>query len=82
MHRDTGERGIVQVKTGHTRIDASAYEANEKAFLFATCGRYGDKIPPRVTIIERAKLCGFMRDTPHLVPSAVRVWTDLLGLPR
>ena len=41
VRRETGERAVVQVKSGHPKIDASQYAGEEKAFLFAVSGSYG-----------------------------------------
>jgi hypothetical protein len=38
VNRETGERAVVQVKSGHTGINASKYAGEEKAFLFAASG--------------------------------------------
>jgi hypothetical protein len=69
--RERGERAVVQVKSGHTGIDASQYAGEEKAFLFATSGSYGAEMPPNVVIITREDLNSFMKSMPQLLPRAV-----------
>ena len=81
VSRESGKRGVVQVKSGHTGIDASQYAGEEKAFLFAASGSYGAKIPPNAVIITRQDLNSFMRRAPHLLPRAVSTWITLTGLP-
>ena len=76
-----GERGIVQVKSGHAVIDAARYAGEEKAFLFAASGSYGATLPPNVVVITRDDLTDFMCRTPHLLPRAVARWMALPGLP-
>ncbi|MGH9446047.1 MAG: hypothetical protein ACRD3O_10000, partial [Terriglobia bacterium] len=74
VNRETGERAVVQVKSGHAEIDASQYLGDEKAFLFAASGSYGAELPPNVVIITREDLQGFMRSVPQLLPRAVSTW--------
>ncbi len=81
VNRETGERAVVQVKSGNTSIDASHYASEEKAFLFAASGNYGSSIPPNVAIITRQQLNKFMREMPHLLPRAVTTWIGIAGLP-
>ena len=82
IHRQTAERAIVQVKSGHTSIDASAYEGTAKAFLFAASGHYGSNIPANAVIIQRDELNAFMQQRPELLPAAVKTWIELVGLPK
>ncbi len=81
VSRKSGERAVVQVKSGHTGIDASQYAGEERAFLFAASGSYGMAIPPNAVIITRADLNGFIRSMPQLLPRAVSTWISVAGLP-
>ncbi|WP_148360589.1 hypothetical protein [Acidisphaera rubrifaciens] len=80
-NRETGERAIVQVKSGCQPIDASQYAGEEKAFLFAASESYGSSIPDNAVIITRADLLRFMRESRHLLPRAVSTWINIAGLP-
>jgi hypothetical protein len=79
VHRDTGERAMVQVKSGGTWIDASQYGGEEKAILFASSGEYGPAVPGNVAIISRGDLNEFIRTYPHLLPRAVKTWIEVTG---
>ncbi|WP_158743026.1 hypothetical protein [Acidisphaera sp. L21] len=81
VHREKGERAIVQVKSGGTWIDASSYAGQETAFLFAASGNYGHVIPSNVVLITRKQLSDFMRGMPHLLPRAVLTWISVAGQP-
>ena len=81
VNRETGERAIVQVKSGGTSINASQYAGEEKAFLFAASGDYGSNIPRNTIIITRNELNKFMQKSPHLLPRAVNTWIGIAGLP-
>jgi hypothetical protein len=81
VHRQGGERALVQVKSGHTGIDASRYAGEEKAFLFATSDDYGAELPANAVVITRDKLVDFMRSQPQLLPRAVSTWISITGLP-
>lgn len=80
VNRESGERAVVQVKSGHTWIDAARYAGAEKAFLFAACDHYGTNPPPNVVIITRPELEDFMLSQPHLLPRAVSHWMAIAGL--
>nr|WP_294503883.1 hypothetical protein [uncultured Rhodopila sp.] len=77
VHRETGERAIVQVKSGLTCIDAAHYACEEKAFLFAASGNYGATLPPNTAVITRDDLTGFMRGHPLLLPRAISTWMSV-----
>lgn len=76
VNRETGERAVTQVKSGHTGIDAARY-AREKAFLFATSGDYGTQRPQNVVIITREELDNFIRSMPQLLPRAMSNWIQI-----
>lgn len=78
-HRDSGERAVVQIKSGDTRLDAAGYADQTTTFLFAASGNYGTARPPNVQIIERKALNGFMAEHPRLLPAAVIQWISLLA---
>ena len=82
VNRESGQRALVQVKSGNVWIDATAYAGEETTFLFAASGGYGAEIPPRnAVIITRAELNRFMQQRPDLLPRAVGTWIAIAGLP-
>ena len=81
VNRDSGERAVVQVKSGHTAVDAARYAGEEKAYLFAASGSYGEVLPPNVVVVTRDDLTSFMRRMPHLLPRATAIWMALTGFP-
>ena len=81
INRETGQRALVQVKSGHVWIDAASYAGEETTFLFAASGGYGANVPPNAVLIIRAELNRFMREQPHLLPRAVSTWIAVAGLP-
>lgn len=80
VNRNSGERAVVQVKSGQTGIDASRYDGEEKAFLFAACGNYGTAVPSNAVVITREDLNGFMQSMPQLLPGAVSTWIRVAGI--
>ncbi|HKP90626.1 MAG TPA: hypothetical protein VJT75_11725 [Thermoleophilaceae bacterium] len=82
IHRQTGRRGIVQVKTGADHVDLQALadaRADEETdtFAFATCGTY-DGDPEVVTeVISENELLAFVADVPGVLPLRVRAWFEL-----
>jgi hypothetical protein len=81
VNQKSGDRAIVQVKSGNTPIDASQYAGNEMAFLFAASGNYGAEIPSNAVIVTNNDLTNFMQNAPHLLPRAVSTWLAIAGLP-
>jgi hypothetical protein len=81
VSRERGECSVVQVKSGHTKIDASQYAGEEKAFLFVVSGSYGTELPPNIVIITQEELNSFMRSMPQLLPRAVCTWITVVNLP-
>lgn len=81
VHRSTGDRGIVQVKSGGTSISAGDYAGNVITHLFATSGQYGDRIPANVVLVTRDGLEAFMNDHPNLLTGAVMRWRSLVRPP-
>jgi hypothetical protein len=89
IHRGTGRRGIVQVKTGSADVclgelkaaaeDLAAGTDTTDAFAYATRGRYlGDS--ERITIITTAELKAFMIGHPELMTTRIRTWMRLGGV--
>jgi hypothetical protein len=84
IHRETGRRGIVQIKTGSDHVDLQALadaraDDQTDTFAFATCDAYnGDR---RVVneIIQQSDLLIFAAKHPGLLPTRVRTWFELAG---
>lgn len=85
IHRETGRRGIVQIKTGSEPVDLQAL-ANARAdeetdtYAFATCGSYvGD---PKVVdeLITDESLLRFVAEHPEFLPVRVRTWFELASV--
>ncbi len=79
INRESCKRATVQVKSGHTPINAGQYSGQDTAFLFATSEKYGDKIPQNVKIIDKKKLLTFMQKNPQLLPRAANTWIEIAG---
>jgi hypothetical protein len=77
VHGRTGERAIVQVKSGNTWLNATAYEGPTKTFLFAASGSYGNVIPNNVDAIKPSTLRDFMIEHQQLLPDAVVKWMEI-----
>jgi hypothetical protein len=82
VHRETGRRGIVQVKTGGDAVDLPALsearvDDETDTFAFATSGAYlGDR--NLVTeVIDPRDVLRLAGDRPDLLPLRVRAWFEL-----
>jgi hypothetical protein len=60
VHRDTGDRAMVQVKSGGTWFDESQNGGEKTNFLFASSGDYGPAIPDNVAVISRGELTNLL----------------------
>jgi hypothetical protein len=84
IHRETGRRGIVQIKTGSEPVDLHAL-ANARAddetdtFAFATCGTYTGDLTLVDEIIMSDQLLRFVAEHPNFLPVRSRSWFELAG---
>jgi hypothetical protein len=82
IHRETGRRGIVQIKTGSEPVDLQALadarsDDQTGTYTFAACGKYIGN-PELVTeVIGRDALLSFVAEQPALLPVRVRTWFEL-----
>lgn len=79
VNSQTGDRGIVQVKSGRVSLNAIDYEGSVKTFLFAASGNYGDVIPDNVDAIAPNMLRAFIVENKRLLPAAVVRWMEIAG---
>lgn len=79
LNRETGQRAILQAKSGKAEICAIDYEGDTHTFLFAASSVYGMRIPPNVSVISRAEIDAFVRGKPHLLPPAIVNWIGIIG---
>jgi hypothetical protein len=81
IHRTNSRRGIVQVKTGGSKVNltelARAADPTIDAFAFAACGQYeGD--PKQITeVIELGHLIDFANKNRDLLPGRIRAMFEL-----
>jgi hypothetical protein len=79
IHRESKEKAIVQVKTGHTSLRASEWEGkNEKVFLFQSNNKYlGTTDNSNVITIAPSEIEVFMYNNKGLLPSNIVHWLEL-----
>lgn len=82
IHRHTGRRGIVQIKTGSEPVDLQALadaraDDETDTYAFATSGNYVGNHTLVNEVIGRDALLGFVAENPRLLPSRVRTWFEL-----
>jgi hypothetical protein len=81
IHRESGRRGIVQIKTGSTPVDlaelAAVADKATDTYAFATSEQYFG--PPDVVteVIEITELLRFARDHANMLPGRVQTWFQL-----
>lgn len=79
VHRDTGRRAIVQMKSGNTQVDIeglleAATDAAADAIAFAASGNYSIESHPDVKYISLDELTAFARSHQELLPWRVARW--------
>lgn len=82
IHRETGRRGIAQVKTGSTPVDLPALaravvDDATDTFAYATSGRYDGERSLVTRVIADDELLRFAREHRTLLPGRVRTWFEL-----
>jgi hypothetical protein len=82
VSRETGRRGITQIKTGNDPVDLAALAAaradNETdTFAFAACGYYLGDESLVTEVIQPKDLLRFAQQQPSLLPPRVRNWFAL-----
>ena len=89
IHRGTGQRAVVQVKTGHTTLNRdqwamfAAYlnegpDANTRVFIFQSYGNYTGEEHPTVECIDPDALRKFLMANRRLLPRSISHWIDLM----
>lgn len=77
FHRDSGERAVLQVKSGNAWIDlAPLADIPSRVFVVAADGVAAGRSPENVTIISRAHLVEFATNAPLLMPDRIRRYLD------
>ena len=80
INRDTFERAIVQVKTGHSALNREGWEnLSGKVFLFQSNGHYFGTERPNVICLQPGVIEEFMELNIAVMPGAVRRWIDYLA---
>jgi len=75
IHKKTGERAVVQVKSGHTPLATDYLSGrNERVFLFQTHEHYVGASKPNVVRITRKAIEEFIRSHIEIMPAVVRRW--------
>lgn len=82
IHRETGRRGIVQIKSGSEPVDLQAL-ANARAddetntYAFATSGNYLGEHALVDEVIDSDAMLEFVDEHPAFLPVRVRTWFEL-----
>lgn len=78
VNKETKEKAIVQVKTGHTALTPKEWEGwNEKVFLFQASGNYNGISDGNVVCIRPSEIESFMRGNKILLPSNIAHWLNV-----
>lgn len=78
VDKETKEKAIVQVKTGHTPLTPSEWENwKEKVFLFQANGNYNGSSVDNVICIEPKDIEAFMYSNKSFLPSNIAHWLNV-----
>jgi len=71
----TGERALVQVKSGHTVLETDSWGGfKEKIYLFQSHGIYTGSPTDNVTVLTPSEIQEFMESNLDIMPHAVQRW--------
>ena len=77
FHRDSGERAVLQVKSGGAWIDlAPLADIPSRVFVVAADGTVAGHSPANVTLISRERLLQFAKNSRSLMPERIRMYLD------
>lgn len=80
FHQSTGEKAVLQVKSGNAWIDiAQLAKLPSRVFVVVADGVVADPVPVNVTCISREQLLRFARDRHTLLPERIRHYLDWAG---
>lgn len=78
IHKETKNRAVVQVKTGHTSLDSTNWNNwKEEVFLFQANGVYLGKDAESIIKVEPETIKEFMRENKCLLPNNILHWLDM-----
>lgn len=77
IHRLTGEKAVVQVKSGNISLNRNDFEQiDANVFLFTTNQEYHGEERNNIICLHSKELKEFMSEYPNLLPEKVRFWTS------
>ena len=77
LHKKSGEKAVIQVKSGNARVDLSALsDIRCHVFLAIADGMITDNIPPNVTVLDRGCLLDFALENRSLLPDRILHYMD------
>jgi hypothetical protein len=80
VHRETGERAALQVKSGAAGLDVSSLsELPSKVFVIVAEGASDVAPPANVELIDRADLLAFARTQRQLMPQRIQEFMKWTG---
>jgi len=78
VDKETKEKAIVQVKTGHTALRPKEWEnRKEKVFLFQANGNYNGNSDGNIVCINPQDIELFMQSNKGLLPSNIAHWLNV-----
>lgn len=78
INRESKEKSIVQVKTGHTALTPKNWESwKEKVFLFQANNKYNGNSSGNVVCIDPKDIESFLYNNRDLLPSNITHWLDI-----
>lgn len=81
IHRETRERAVVQVKTGHDSLNSDEWkDRRERVFLFQSNGVYFGDSHPSVVCIPPAEVEAFMTENRDFLPASSVYWMNHVGI--
>lgn len=79
-HKDSGEKAIVQVKSGNVPLNIDSFKGlADKVFLFTTEGSYQGKLNESIEVLNKDTVEEFIFNNIKIMPDVIRTWIKFIN---
>lgn len=78
-HKDSGEKAIVQVKSGNVPLNIDSFKGlADKVFLFTTEGSYQGKLDESIEVLNKDTVEEFIFNNIKIMPDVIKRWVEFI----
>ncbi len=79
LHKDTGNKAVVQVKNGYNMLTTDEFSNIESTvYLFTTRGGYKGNKRDNIHFVDPRQMEDFVFNNLEIMPEKIRNWTEIL----